>query len=128
AARLSKGRFLEPQECLDIGFEGFGGGAYFEELFAVNPLKLFTEMRRVLRENGVHLMLGSPAKLEKNGSKITSVAVDGGRLIGDVFIATGGAESREILKPAAYDPQVLPALGMAMIFETGGAKVVRYPT
>ena len=128
AARELSGQFIDGEEAHRLGFKGFGGGVLFEEELSVNPAKLFSQLREKLSKMGARILIGKEARLIGTPPRINSAVVDSEKLTGDVFVVAAGAWSRELCKPLGYDPPIIPARGLAMIFDTGGAKLAGYPT
>jgi D-amino-acid dehydrogenase len=128
AATTSKGRFFDQTEASEMGFKDVGGGVFFEDELAINPTKLFDELRKKVEELGAHVILGKEAQLKPDGSTIKSVLLHGGQAImGDAFVLATGSWSRRICKNIGYDPQVLPARGLITIFETNREKIISAP-
>ncbi len=127
AAQELNGQFIDEKEAQRLGFTRFGGGVLFEGELSVDPAKLFKELRRRLSEMGARMILGGEAQLNSSRPKISSAIVNGENLTGDFFVVAAGAWSRNLCGPLGYDPHVIPARGLAMIFDTGGAKLVGYP-
>ena len=100
----------------------------FEEELSVNPAKLFSQPREKLSKMGARILIGKEARLIGTPPRINSAVVDSEKLTGDVFVVAAGAWSRELCRPLGYDPPIIPARGLAMIFDTGGAKLAGYPT
>jgi len=87
------GRLVYGGEIEEMGFRGFGGGAVLNEL-SVNPLKLYTELRRRLAEMGTKFLFGKPATIKAEGGKIKHAEVNGEFLEGDACGIVAGARSR----------------------------------
>jgi len=120
------GRLVHGGEIEEMGFRGFGGGAFLDEL-SVNPLKLYTELRRRLAEMGTKFLFGKTARIKAEDGKVSRAEVNGEPIEGDAFVIAAGARSRELCREAGYDPQILPARGLVMIFDTGGNRIVDHP-
>ena len=127
SAKISKARFFDQAEALEMGFKGVGGGVYFEDELAINPTKLFSEVRRKLSELGAKMLFGKEAQLKADQGKISSVLIDGQEIVGDCYVITPGSWSRRICKSIGYDPLVLPARGLVTMFDTGGEKIISAP-
>jgi len=128
AATTSKGRFFDHTEASEMGFKEVGGGVFFEDELAINPTKLFDELRKKVRDLGANLILGKEAQLKPDGTTIKSVSLEGGQAItGDCFVLATGSWSRRICKNIGYDPHVLPARGLITIFETNHEKIISAP-
>jgi len=126
-AQALKGQQLDREETLRQGFTGFEAGVLFGEELSVNPLKLFRELRRRLTKVGVKVALGKEAQLRGQRPRISSALIDSENVDADAFVIAAGAWSRELCAPLGYDPQIIPARGLAMTFDTGGANVAGYP-
>jgi D-amino-acid dehydrogenase len=119
-------KFVGSKEIEEMGYRGFGGGALVDE-FSVNPLKLYSELRRKLTEMGVSFQLGKEASLKVDRRKATGALVGGDFIPGDAVIVAAGAGSREICRATGFDPKILPARGLAMVYDTGGNRIVEHP-
>jgi len=127
AAELVKGKFLGTKEIGEMGYVGFGGGAYLDSQVTVNPAKLFSELRRVLEAEGAKMMLGKNADLTRESDTKAQLKVDGETVSADAYVIAAGARTRRLGKDLGYDPKILPARGMAMVFDTGGEKIIDTP-
>jgi D-amino-acid dehydrogenase len=127
-AQELNGQFIDGREIQQIGFTGLGGGVTFEEELSVNPAKLFNELRKKLSKMGAKMILGKETRLQGVRPRISLAMVDGESLAGDAFVVAAGAWSREICAPLGYNPPIIPARGLAMIFDTGGDKLAGCPT
>lgn len=127
SANTSKARFFDQAEAYEMGFKGVGGGVFFEDELAINPTKLFSELRRKLSELGAKMLFGKEAQLKADQGKISSVLIDGQEIVGDCYVITPGSWSRRICKSIGYDPLVLPARGLVTMFDTGGEKIINAP-
>ncbi len=125
-AREVGGRVVDSSDLDPMGFRGFGGGVYLDEL-SINPLKLYTELGKRLTEMGASFRRGKMASVKMDGNLIAKAMVDEEVFEGDAFVIAAGAGSRALCRQVGYDPQILPARGLAMIFETGGEKIVEHP-
>jgi len=126
AARTLKGRFIDRSETYGIGFKEFEGGVLFEDELSINPVKLHNELRRKLAEMGVRIVL-SNARLQSNRPRIRLTLGTGEELVGDEYVIAAGARTSELCKPLGYDPHIIPARGLATIFDTGGARITERP-
>lgn len=121
------GRNMDTAEVASLGFKNFGGGAEFVGELSVNPGELFEKLRSLLGSMGVRFMLGKKAQIEgKRGSSCIAV-VDDEKLTADAYVVAAGAWSGELCRPIGYDPRILPARGLASIFDTGGEKILESP-
>lgn len=143
-AAQSGGRFLDTDEIARLGYKNLGGGAYAEHELSINPFKLFSALRKRVSSLGGRFVLGADAKLIEVGDAQQRPGRRGGaqprriecvtlhqeeaeRLTADRYVIAAGAWTRELCASLGYDPLVLPARGLAMVFETGGSEVVRSP-
>ena len=119
-------RMVGSKEAEEMGYKGFGGGALIDEL-SVNPLKLFIELRRTLREKGVDFRLGREGRMKTSDGK--AVGVDAGQdfVPADAVVVAAGAGSTAICRDKGFDPRILPARGLALIYDTGGNRIVEHP-
>jgi glycine/D-amino acid oxidase-like deaminating enzyme len=117
------GRLLSEKETTDIGLRGFGGGVLLEKELSINPAKLIPNMTNRLAEMGVQFERSGQSRLITENGTVKAVEADGKRLAGDSFVVTAGARCRDVLRPLGFDPMVLPARGMVMIFDTKGEKL-----
>jgi len=128
SATTSKGSFFDQTAASEMGFREVGGGVYFEDELAINPTKLFDELRKKVAELGANVILGMEAQLKPDGSNIKSLSLEDGQDIsGDCFVLATGSWSRRICKNIGYDPRVLPARGLVTIFQTNGEKIISTP-
>ncbi len=124
-ALTMNGRFLNSEDVSALGFKNFGGGAEFVGELSVNPGKLFDQLRTLLVRDGVNWISGEAELTRKGGT--CSVLIDGEAICADAIVITAGAWSRHLCRQVGYDPRILPARGLASIFDTGGAKVLETP-
>jgi D-amino-acid dehydrogenase len=119
--------FVGSEAITGMGYRGFGGGVLAEREISINPPELCGELRKRLEEIGVHVQLGERASLTKESGRAIAT-VGGGRVDAEAIVVTSGAMSREVLAPIAYNPRVLPARGLVLLYDAGGQKVVPRPT
>ena len=119
-------KFVGSKEIEEMGYRGFGGGALVDE-FSVNPLKLYSELRRRLTEMGVTFRLGKEGNLKIEGKRAEGVLAGTDLISADAVVVAAGAGSRPVCRGAGYDPRILPARGLAMIYSTGGEEIVEHP-
>ncbi len=125
AALSMGGRFLGRTDVSSLGFKNFGGGAEFVGELSVDPGQLFSELRELLTKKGVVSLFGEARLVRKQGS--CDVLVDEMKVSTDVIVVAAGAWSGELCRALGYDPLILPARGLATIFDTGGAKILESP-
>jgi len=119
-------QFLGSEKLIEAGFQGFGGAAYMKEEFSINPLKLYDELQARLLEIGVKIRHGVDADLLIEGKDV-SVRIDGERLPADNYVVTAGSWSSQVLKNLKYNPQIIPARGLVLLFDTHGETVTKIP-
>jgi len=129
AATVSKARFFDQAEASEMGFKDVGGGVFFDDELAINPTKLFGELRRVLAERGAKMMLGKEARLKPNSSRIESMSTgDEHPITAEQYVLATGSWSREICSNIGYDPHILPARGFTTVYETNGEEIISAPS
>jgi D-amino-acid dehydrogenase len=122
------GKLLDESSICQMGYRGFRGGVMFGEELSVNPAKLYKSLwNAVFAQGAAELVVGEDAKLVTDQSKTVQVAVDGTRIPCDIVVLTAGSWSRELCKQFNYDPQILPARGLAILFDTGGEEIITTP-
>jgi len=123
-----KGRFVDERETTEMGFGGFGGGVLFAEL-SLHPRKLVERLEQILVDLGVKLLRGKSARLNVDNDRgvIEYASVDGETVKADGYILAAGSWTKELCEPFGYDPHILPARGLVLIYDTAGEKVIDYP-
>ena len=124
------GELLDEVSISRMGFRGFRGGVMFEEEWSVNPAKLYKSLwDAVITHGSAHLLVGDDIRLaaEKSGSQRALVYVDGKEIHSDTVLVTAGSWTRELCRSLGYDPQILPARGLAIVFDTSGEEIVTTP-
>jgi D-amino-acid dehydrogenase len=124
AASVTKARFVDVDEVSAMGFQNLGGGVYLEDESSINPFKLFGALRDEIRRLGAEMVLGERAEFVARGRSVGSVRAGECTIHGDQFLIAAGSWSRSLSKALGFDVPLLPARGMAMIFETGGSEIV----
>ncbi len=119
------GQIIDQSEAYNMGYTGFAGGVRFSEEFSIHPGKLFDGLRKKLTEMGVQMILDKPADLKKVNGSVKCVVTDIGEVTGDNYVITAGAWTRKICVSLGYDPLILPARGLVMLFDTGGVRIVK---
>ena len=100
----------------------------FGEELSINPAKLYKSLwDAVFAQGPAELVVGEDVKLINEKSKTVQVSVDGTRVPCDIVVLTAGSWSRELCKQLHYDPQILPARGLAILFDTGGEEIITTP-
>jgi D-amino-acid dehydrogenase len=131
ARRLAErfgGSFVAAPEIARLGFVGLEGGVLAREEISIDPGEFCRSLRTRLGAMGVTLRLGEKASLSKEGSEARVTLAGGDRLRADSVVVASGAMSREVLSPLGYDPGVLPARGLVLLFDSAGRSVVPCPT
>jgi D-amino-acid dehydrogenase len=126
-AGITNARFVDGNEALEIGYKNFGGGVLFEDGLSVNPAKLFVQLRSKLSQMGVKMILGQEANLNVTQGRVNFVKADTSEVRGDFYLVAAGSRSRHICKMIGYDPKIMPARGLSMIFSVKGGSQIRTP-
>jgi D-amino-acid dehydrogenase len=125
AARNLNGRLIDEKDVLRIGVKGYSSGVLFEDDISVNPRKLFDGLRRILSDRGVEFKRCENSRLVVSGATTISYAMaDLERVSGEIYVVASGAWTKDICRPLGYNPQILPARGLVMLIQTGGARIV----
>ena len=121
-------KFVGGQEIAEMGYVGFQGGVVAENEISIDPVRFCDALRDRLRAMGVDVRLGEKATLTNAGGRAEAALSSGEKLEADSLVVTSGAMSREVLSPLGYNPRVLPARGLVLLYDSGGEKVVPGPT
>jgi D-amino-acid dehydrogenase len=122
------GTLLDAASINRMGYRGFGGGVLFEEEVSINPSKLYNSLwDTVFAHDSAELIVGDDVKLDSKHGNNAQVSVDGKTISCDIIILTAGSWSRELCSQLRYDPQILPARGLVILFDTGGEEIVTTP-
>lgn len=108
------GRFVAPSEALDMGFKGFGGGVFYDNI-RIEPRKLCLYLMERIREMGGAVTTGKELHVKKSASDPTAVVVDDPAFSADAYVLAAGAWSNRLCRPLGYSPQILPSKGVVMI-------------
>ena len=120
------GRFVGKEEIQELGLKNLEGGVDLENEISINPRKLVSELYDRVSKMGVQVTIGSEATLRKEGNK--GIALINDKVVdADKIVVTAGSWTRELCMPLGYRPQILPASGLAMIFDTEGKTLVERP-
>lgn len=123
------GRWLEEKTIDKMGYRGFHGGVLFEEELSVNPAKLYRSLwDAVFARGSAELIVENEVEPVTDDGKATHVSVRGEKIPCDILVLTAGSWSREICRHLGYDPRVLPARGLAILFDTGGEEIISMPS
>jgi glycine/D-amino acid oxidase-like deaminating enzyme len=120
------GKFVPKGEIDELGLRGLDGGVELPGEISINPRKLVAELYERISKLGVNIIRGKEAALERDGRKAV-VAIDGKRLDSDRIVVTAGSWTRPLCAKLSYDAKILPASGLAMIFDTGGKVLAKRP-
>jgi len=120
------GRFVGKGEIESLGLKKLEGGVDLENEISINPRKLVTELYQRVLQMGVQIITGSEAKLLREGNRAVALINDK-EIESDKIVVTAGSWTRQLCAPLKYKPQILPASGLAMIFDTGGKILVQRP-
>jgi D-amino-acid dehydrogenase len=121
------GHFIDGSEAYEMGFMGIGGGVLFNKELSVNSTKLQSVLRRKLTTMGVKIELGHKVKLRRVQPRIVSANSQTEELKADMFVVANGAWARDLCRPLGYDPQILPARGLKITFDTGRSELTKCP-
>lgn len=124
------GTLLDEKSIAQMGYRGFHGGVMFEEELSINPPKLYKSLwDAVFARNGAELVIGNNVRLVRGPTKneVNMVNVDGEQIASDVVVLTAGSWSRDLCKQLGYNPQILPARGLVVLFDTGGQEIITTP-
>ena len=80
-----------------------------------------------MRERGATFRLGLKFSILRDNNIVSSIIAGNEKISGDVYVATGGSETTELLMNTGYNPRILPAIGLAMLFNTHGEKIIGFP-
>ena len=123
------GRILDEKSIHSMGYRGFHGGVMFEEELSVNPAKLYKSLwDNVFTHGEGELISGNDVEPVISEGRAIQVSVDGKNIPCDILVLTAGSWSREICSRFGYDPQVLPARGLAILFDTDGEEIITTPS
>jgi D-amino-acid dehydrogenase len=122
------GQLLDQESIKEMGFQGFRGGLLIEDELSVNPAKLYKSLWDTLITRGVaDLLVGDAIKPAPGTGRHAVLQVDGRQIDCDILIVTAGSWTRELCRQLGYDAPILPARGLAVVFDTGGETLVTTP-
>lgn len=124
-AELMGGRFIDETECRELGFDNVAAGVLFPRDLSINPAKLYSALRSLLVREGVVLVPGE-AVLTRSGDE-ASVSVKGDRVGSDYVVLSAGAWTTKACKRLGYNPMILPARGLVLLFDCGGERLLGRP-
>jgi D-amino-acid dehydrogenase len=125
-ARELAGRFVDSAEAMAMGFKGFGGGVFYDNM-RVEPRKLCLHLLGRIKEMGGTVVQGREVHLRRSRGNPHLVAIDDEALSADAYVLAAGAWSNKLCAPLGYNPQILPSKGVAMICSTGPVKAFDHP-
>ena len=125
AAETLGGKFIDESECRDLGFSDVAAGVFYPEDLSINPARLYNALRSLLADLGAKIILGEAA-LIKDGNRVYAVA-KGSRIVSDYVVVSAGSWSTKLCKKVDYNPMILPARGLVLLFECGGESILRAP-
>jgi D-amino-acid dehydrogenase len=120
------GRLMGKEELQALGLRQLDGGVDLENEISINPRKLINQLYERISKMGVEVIPGSEATLKREDSHAV-VQVNGKTLETDKIVIAAGSWSRQLAVPLKYEARILPASGLAMIFDTGGKTLVERP-
>ena len=116
------------QDIENLGYQGFSSGHQLQEELSINSHRLMEFMLRILDSSpNVTRIRGEVIRFTRNPRRVDSVVTDKGDVKADLFVLTTGAYTPQLCKQLGFNPRILPARGLAMLFETGGIEVVKSP-
>lgn len=122
------GELLDEESINEMGFQGFRGGLLIEHELSVNPAKLYKSLwDNVITRGVAGLQVGRDVKLATSTGRRGLLYVDGNQVDCDIIIITAGSWTRELCRQLGYDAPILPARGLAVVFDTGGEAIVTTP-
>ena len=125
-ARISGGRVISEENLEDMGYTGLGGGVYVENEISINPAKLYWGLRGRVVEMGVRILDAEVTYIEALSNGVRLVSNEGSEIFSSVVI-TAGSRSRELCKRIGFDPMILPARGLVMLYRSNNTEIVDSP-
>ena len=120
------GRFVGKEELVALGLKELEGGVDLENEISINPRKLIGQLSERVSKMGVQVLAGSEAKFRREGNNAV-VLVDDKQMETDKVVVAAGSWTRPLCAQLNYEARILPASGLAMIFDTGGKTLVERP-
>jgi D-amino-acid dehydrogenase len=122
------GELLDEESINRMGFQGFRGGLLIEDELSVNPAKLYKSLWETIITRGIaELLVGDNVKLTPGTGRRALLHVGGTEIDCDILVIAAGSWTRELCRQLGYDAPVLPARGLAVVFDTGGETLVTTP-
>jgi D-amino-acid dehydrogenase len=121
------GRFIGSSDLSGMGYTNLGGGIMFDKELSINSMKLFDGLRSRVRKLGARLLLGTEAELICGNGSVEHIISGSEKVTADTYIAAGGSWSNDLLKPTGYNPMIIPARGLVLLFSTGKQRIISAP-
>ena len=101
--------------------QDFVAAVYSEHDSVADSWAFCKGLKQVLDETGrVSFRLGAKVRrLVRDGSRVTAIELDDGRLSADAFVVCTGAWSGELLRPLGVDPHIYPVRGYSVTLPPG---------
>lgn len=125
-ARTSGGRVISEKDLEDMGYTGLEGGVYVENEISINPAKLYWGLRGRVVEMGVRILDAEVIDIEALSNGVRLVSNKGSEIFSSVVISAG-SRSRELCKRIGFDPMILPARGLVMLYRSNNTEIVNSP-
>ncbi len=124
-ARELGGRLIERDECMDMGFRNVEAGVIFPRDLSINPEKLLTSLRKIIEERGGVMIHGQASIHVKDGAP--RVSVNGREINAEKYVAAAGSWTPKLLKHIGLKIPLIPARGVSILYDVGGADIVGVP-
>jgi D-amino-acid dehydrogenase len=118
-------KLLDESEVTKLGIKGISSGILFDKDLSINPAKLFSELRRRLKEMGATFSFVKTSEVETADHKVSAVRTDTGKISGDSYVLASGAWSNMLCRNMNYDPHILPARGLVMLYKTQNLRILK---
>ena len=126
-AKEQNGRFIDEKQISGLGYKNLGGGVMYDKEISINPAKLYDGLKERISEMGATIILGKEAAINFEKGKITNIDA-GQKITADNYLITTGSWTNYMLKPLGYNPHVLPARGLTMLFNTQNSRIISAPS
>jgi len=120
-------KILTAEELSELGYVGFGGGIYSKHDISINPMKLYNEIYNLTVRYGGKIIIDNIKNINESSDSCYVVLEKEGRLEADFVIISAGIWSKEICSNLGYKIPLKPARGIAVIFDTKGIELIKYP-
>jgi len=118
-------KFVAAAEIQRIGLKELEGGVDLESELAVNPPILVEQLKKKVLSMGVRLVAGREVELERASENSVRMRIESQETDSfDKIIISAGAWTAPLCQKLGYDPKILPASGLAMIFNTKGKQIL----